>query len=233
VRRRPADLSSLRAGTVVVMDVLRMTTTAAVLLSRPSCDRVAVAATLEALQFLKRPTSELVIVSELAAASRWAQRVDNSPAQVSSMAFGDRIPVLVTTNGTQALLAAAACAERVLVASFRDLHAVARHLSFSESVVLVPAGDLASGEGRIEDDLCAEALESLLAGREPDLSAAAAAIRADPRTRRRAERERGFLADLDLALQTDPRAAVLELQPGGRGTGNIVRAGDVRSARRN
>ena len=38
-------------------------------------------------------------------------------------------------------------------------------------------------EGRVEDDLCADALQELLAGREPDLAAFAAAIRADPRVR--------------------------------------------------
>ena len=229
-RRRPAELSSRRAGTVVVMDVLRMTSTAAVLMRRPSCKGVAVAATLEDLPLLSQPLSDYVVVSELAGASRLGLGacVDNSPARVSRMTFGERTPVLVTTNGTRTLLAAAACAERVLLASFLDLHAVARHLAAmaTPSVVLSPAGDFAGGEGRIEDDLCADALQELLAGREPDLAASAAIIRAHPRVRRRVAAEPGFPADLDLALAThgDPRAAVLEFQALDTGTGNIVRA---------
>ena len=225
-RRRPVEIASQRADTVVVMDVLRMTSTAAVLMRRPSCTGVAVAATLDDLPRLSRPLSDFVIVSELASAPRQGAWVDNSPAQVANRAFGERTPVLVTTNGTRALLAAAACAEKVLLASFLDLHAVARHIAAmpTASVVLLPAGKLATGEACIEDDLCAEALESLLAGGEPDLVASAAVIRADPRVRRRVEAEPGFSDDLDLALQGDPSAAVLAFQALDAGVGHIVRA---------
>lgn len=240
-RRRPAELSSLRAGTAVVMDVLRMTSTAAVLMRRPSCTSVAVAATLGDLDRLERPLSAYSVISELAALPRAGAWVDNSPAQVSRMDLGARTPVLVTTNGTRTLLAAAARADRVLLASFVDLRAVARHLAAARcregaasgsgprapsdpSVLLVPAGHFASGEARIEDDLCADALQELLAGREPDLAAAAAAVRADPRVRRRVEAEPGFSADVDIALEGDPGAAVLEFRPLDAGIGYLVRA---------
>ena len=52
------------ADVAVVMDVLRMTTTAAVLMRR--CSRVAVAATLDDLPQLEQPLSDLLLVSELA-----------------------------------------------------------------------------------------------------------------------------------------------------------------------
>ena len=225
-RRRPVELSSLRAGTAVVMDVLRMTSTAAVLARRPSCAGMAVAATLDDLERLSLSTSECVVVSELSGASWQGTWVDNSPARVSGVVFGGRTPVLVTTNGTRALLAAAACADQVLLASFLDLHAVARHLLAmgAPSVVLVPAGDFARGEACIEDDLCADALASLLSGAEPDLAASAALIRAHPRIRRRIDAEPGFSADLDLALESDPCAAVLRFQPLDAGAGRIDRA---------
>jgi phosphosulfolactate phosphohydrolase-like enzyme len=232
-RRRPVELSSQRVTTVVVMDVLRMTSTAAVLMSRPSCMGVAVAATLEDLERLSQPVSDCVVVSELVGESWPGTWVDNSPARVSRMAFGERTPVLVTTNGTRTLLSAAACADHVLLASFLDLHAVARHIAAmatpcrdeaASSVVLLPAGHFASGEGCIEDDLCADALELLLAGRAPDLAEYSAIIRAHPRVRQRVEAEPGFSADLDLALQGDPGAAVLKFQPRGAGVGHILRA---------
>jgi phosphosulfolactate phosphohydrolase-like enzyme len=185
-----------------------------------------VAATLEDLGRLARPVSEVVVVSELTCASWPGTWVDNSPARVARLPFGERTPVQVTTNGTRPLLAAAACADPVLLASFLDLRAVARHLAATATppVVLVPAGHFASGEARIEDDLCADALELLLAGKEPDLAAYAALVRADPRVRRRVEAEPGFAADLDLALQGDPGAAVLRFQPLDVGVGQIVRA---------
>jgi phosphosulfolactate phosphohydrolase-like enzyme len=223
-RRRPVESSPQRADAVVVIDVLRMTSTAATLMRRPSCVRAAVAATLDDLARLPEPLSNCVIVSELSSAPARGAWVDNSPAQVAQMDFAERTPVLVTTNGTRTLLAAAQCSDQVVLASFVDLHAVARHLAPMESVVLMPAGKFASGEACIEDDLCADALEALLTGREPDLEAFAAIIRADPRIRRRVETERGFSADLDLALQGDPRAAVLIFKPIDEGVGHIARA---------
>jgi phosphosulfolactate phosphohydrolase-like enzyme len=225
-RRRPVEPFSQRAGTAVVMDVLRMTSTAAVMMRRPSCSGVAVAGALADLDRLGLPASECVVVSELEGASWPGTWVDNSPARVSQMSFGERTPVLVTTNGTRALFSGAACADDVLLASFVDLHAVARHIVERElpSVVLLPAGHFASGEACIEDDLCADALEWLLTGREPDLAAYSALIRADPRVRRRVLEEPGFAEDLDVALLGDPGAAALKFQPLDAGVGRIVRA---------
>ncbi len=220
-RCRPGALCSQRADVAIVMDVLRMTSTAAALMHRSSCPSVGLAATLGDLARLPRP---FLIVSELLEASRRGARIDNSPAQVSRVELGERTPVLVTTNGTKTVLAAAQCAPRVLLASFIDLHAVARHIAATASVLLVPAGSIASGRACIEDDLCADALESLLTGTEPDLEASAAIIRADPRVRARVEAEPGFSADLDVALRVEPRATVLEFQALDGGVGKIIRA---------
>lgn len=225
-RLRPPGPFPQRVGTVVVIDVLRMTSTAAVLMRRPACATVAVAATLDDLPALPQPASACVVVSELLSASWPGAWVDNSPARVSGMDFGERTPVLVTTNGTRALLAAAACADQVLLASFVDLHAVARYIDERaiSSLALLPAGHFVTGEARTEDDLCAEALASLVAGDEPDLAASAARIRADARVLRRIEAAPGFSADVDLALQSDPGARVLQFHALGAAVGRIVRA---------
>jgi phosphosulfolactate phosphohydrolase-like enzyme len=221
-RRSPGELAGERADVAVVIDVLRMTSTASVLMSR-DCDGLAVAATLDDLARLPRPLSEHVVVSELRGAMELGAWIDNSPVQATQLALEGRTPVLVTTNGTKALLAAAACADQVLLASFRDLHAVARHLRAAEDVLIVPAGDIARGAACIEDDLCAEALASWIDGREPDLDAYTAEIRADPRVLRRVELEAGFRADLDLALAPDTNAPVLGFQRTASGVGHVVR----------
>jgi phosphosulfolactate phosphohydrolase-like enzyme len=222
-RLRPAQLSSVSADTVIVIDVLRMTSTAAVLMRRDARDGIAVAATLEDFARLPKPASEYVVVSELVGAPRAGAWVDNSPAQVSRTTFGQRTPVLFTTNGTRALFAAASSADEVLLASFRDLRAVAQHVvaRAPRSVVLSPAGDFARGEGRVEDDLCADALELLLSGGEPDLASCAEVIRADPRVARRAATEPGFAADLDMALEADAQARALRFRPIDAGVGHI------------
>jgi phosphosulfolactate phosphohydrolase-like enzyme len=226
-RCQPADLRSLGAAlpihTAVVMDVLRMSSTAAVLMRRPGCEAIAVAATPEDLEELAQPVETRLVVSELQPVEGGGAWIDNSPAKVAHVDLAGRMPVLVTTNGTRTLLAAAACASRVLLASFRDLHAVARHLA-GASVVLVPAGHFPTGERRLEDDLCADALQALLEGRTPDLEAAASAVREDPRVQRRLAGDPGFAADLELSLQVDPAAVALAFVATGTGVGRITRA---------
>ena len=225
-RLRPAEPCQQRVGVAVVMDVLRMTSTAAMLMRPPSCERIAVAGTPADLTRLWLHPDDCVVVSELESAAWPGTWVDNSPALVARMSFGQRVPVLVTTNGTRTLLSASTFASEVLLASFVDLAAVARYLTERaiSTVALMPAGHFASGEPRVEDELCADALEACLAGRDPDLTAMAARIRADLRVRRRIEAEPGFSADLDHALRADPEARVLKFTSTDAGLGHIVRA---------
>lgn len=221
---RPADLSHLRVDLAVVIDVLRMTSTASVLMR--SFASLSVVATLQDLERLPRPLTDYAVISELRGAQRAGSWVDNSPAQVLRMDWAQRVPVLVTTNGTRTLFAATGCAERVLLACFRDIQSVAQYIASTESksVVLVPAGDFATGQPRIEDDLCAEALQLLLAGRAPDLAALTDIMRRDPNIGRRLATESGFEADFTLALQSDAEASLLEFVPLTSGVGRIVRA---------
>src|SRR5205823_5710625 len=99
-------------------------------------------------------------------------RIDNSPVQAEQLVLAGRTPVLITTNGTRALDAAACAAGQVLVASFLNVSAVASYLDRrgARRVTLLPAGDFEKGESRPEDELCADALEMLLAGGRPELA---------------------------------------------------------------
>jgi phosphosulfolactate phosphohydrolase-like enzyme len=108
----------------------------------------------------------------------------------------------------------------------RDRVEVSQYLTsrVTAAVALMPAGNFASGDVRVEDELCADALTQCLAGKDPDVAASAALIRADPRVRRRVEAEPGFAADLELSLESDPGAIVLKFNTTGVGVGRIVRA---------
>src|SRR5262249_19289123 len=120
-----------------------------------------------------------LIVSELDGARASGEHIDNSPTQAQTVRLEGRLPVLVTTNGTRTLAAAAARAKRVLLASFLNLGALARYLRARQgSVTIVPAGKFERGEAHVEDDACGEALAALLAGERPDLGALERRIRA-------------------------------------------------------
>ena len=81
--------------------------------------------------------------------------------------------VFTTTNGTRAILAAAAAAETVLVGSLLNLDAVAAAASASEHVEVVCAG--LQGRFTIDDAYCAGRIAELLGGERSD--AAEAAVR--------------------------------------------------------
>lgn len=188
-------------GVAIVIDVLRATSTAVVLLSR--VPEVCVVAGLDAIAAL--PPRPYLIVSELDGADAFGPRIDNSPVEAGRVPLDGRMPVLVTTNGTRALCAAAESAEHVVAASFLNLGAVAAAVAAlaPAQVTLLPAGDFTGGVPHAEDERCADALAALLRGERPDFPSLLAAARADARIERRLAREPGLAADLDLALSVD------------------------------
>ncbi len=82
--------------------------------------------------------------------------LDNSPLAYTAAAVAGKTVVFTTTNGTRALLRARA-AERILVGSFVNLHAVIQMLVRDERAVhLVCAGT--NGQVSADDCLCAGAI---------------------------------------------------------------------------
>jgi phosphosulfolactate phosphohydrolase-like enzyme len=218
VRARPRELADA-VDVAIVIDVLRATTTAIVLIHRG----------VPAIRVLAEPASlppadpRYLYVTELREFAGRGDTIDNSPAQARTVALEGRIPVLVTTNGTRALVAAANLAGEVLVASFVNLDATVRYLRARTDgrIAVVPAGKFATGEARTEDDRCADVLAAQLSGAPVDLAAALEHCRADALVQRRIQREAGFAADLDIALSADLFPRVLRFQADGSSTGWI------------
>lgn len=205
-RRRPGVLGDEPIDVAVVIDVLRATTTAVVVLAR-GAPAVRVVATPDALAQLPAapPDRPYLLFTELdASRSHGFDCVDNSPATAAEIPLALRTPVLVTTNGTRAIAAAMARSREVLVAAFVNLTAVARHLAQAgDAVTLLPAGDFAGQEPRTEDERCADALESMLGGRAPDLSRLLEECRADARVQRRLARHPDLARDFEVAFAVD------------------------------
>lgn len=189
----------LAGATCAVIDVLRASTTI--------------------LCLLERGAAEVRVVGSLAAARRLAGRgwrvvaerggrpvpglgQDNSPhLALAGGLRGERVAI-TTSHGTRALLACRGAAE-VVVAGLRNLGATARRLARpgrAGAVLLVPAG---SRGGRApEDDLCALALGTLIAGGAIDSAALIRRVRLAVESRF-VERGRGYVRDAEVALAID------------------------------
>lgn len=135
---------------IVVVDVIRATTTAATALSlgrrvfpaRTSDEAFVVAST------LKNP----LLVGELGGNMPYGFDLTNSPAQIAARDDIERPMVLVSSSGT-ALLMNSAGSEAVYIACFRNFSAVAKRLTGNyERVAVLGAGT--RGQFRIEDQMC-------------------------------------------------------------------------------
>jgi 2-phosphosulfolactate phosphatase len=159
-----------RAPTAVVVDVLRATSTIVQALAS-GYRRVLCCAEVEEAFELRDRLGEAVLAGERKAVALPGFDLGNSPRELAQP-LGETL-VLTTTNGTRAILAAAAHAEIVLVGSLLNLDAVAAAARGGGDVEVVCAG--LQGRFTIEDAYCAGRIAELLGGKRSD--AAEAAIR--------------------------------------------------------
>jgi len=159
-----------RAPTAIVVDVLRATSTIAQALAS-GYRRVLCCAEVGEARELRARLGEAVLAGERKAVAIPGFDLGNSPREFTEP-LGETL-VLTTTNGTQAILAAAASAETVLVGSILNLDAVAAAARGEEDVEIVCAG--LQGRFTIDDAYCAGRIAELLGGEPSD--AAQAAVR--------------------------------------------------------
>lgn len=168
------DRALLRNSITVVIDVFRATTTIAVALENGALEIVPVGTIKDAEAKAKELRGRLGEKSVLLCGERGGIKPDgfdlgNSPLEYTREIIQDKILVLTTTNGTQALQAASA-APLVLTASFANMQAVVmfimRYLVLHEArtMQLTDANNNAKDEQRIES-ICA-----FCAGSEGDFS---------------------------------------------------------------
>lgn len=157
----PESVHSYRSGyAVVVVDVIRATTTAvtAVSLGR----RCLPAPTVEAAANLARVLDSPLLVGELGGNMPYGFHLTNSPAAIASRSDVSRPMILLSTSGTK-LLCDAAGATAVYAACLRNFTAQARHLaSHHDNIAILGAGT--RGEFREEDQLCCAWIAELLLG---------------------------------------------------------------------
>ena len=163
----PAE--TIEAGVGIVVDVLRATSTIAQALAA-GYRRVLCCAEIEQALALRESTP-----SSLVGGERDAVRIDGFDVGASPREFLEaraETLILSTTNGTRAILTAAATCETVLLGSLLNLSAVARTAGeAARDVTIVCAGF--KGAFALDDALCAGRIVERLGGEPTDAALAA------------------------------------------------------------
>jgi 2-phosphosulfolactate phosphatase len=154
-------------GVVVVIDVIRAFTNAAFAFSRGAKEIYPVSKIKEALQFKAQNPNSLACGEEGGLPPEGFD-FGNSPTQTKTLDLRDRIIVQRTGAGTQGIVRSLN-ATTMLAASLVVANATVIHIRKldPESVTFVITGQFEAGRGD-EDLACAEYLESLLRGQNPN-----------------------------------------------------------------
>lgn len=184
-KARPITVGSFSAGaavahgSVVVIDVFRAFTTAAVALSRGAEAIVMVDDLAQATQ-LRSEGMGRYCMGERGGVKPEGFDFGNSPGEIAAADLAGAVLIQTTTNGTRGIAAAAAAgAERIYAGAFVTAEATVRALIAGppdNPVTLVAMGQ----NDRLrsdEDEFCALYLRGRLEGRRPDKDALIGALR--------------------------------------------------------
>jgi 2-phosphosulfolactate phosphatase len=158
-------------GTAVVIDVLRATSTITLALAS-GYERVLVAGSIDEATALRTP--QRTLAGEVGCARAPGFDLGNSPEETLAPRGSEL--VLATTNGAPAIVACAAVADEVLVASLLNLGAVVAQLAGRQDVLLVCAGT--DGRVSLEDVYLAGRVSAQLEGDRTDAARIAEALAA-------------------------------------------------------
>lgn len=227
----PAEIAAdLRDAVVVVIDVLRATTTIAYALQNGARAVIPCEEPHDALAVRERLGADAVLGGERNSVCIPGFDLDNSPSSYTRENLEGKTVAFTTTNGTRALnRAMQASAKAVVCGAFVNLTAVVdfvRRMN-PQRALLACAGS--EGAIALEDVLCAGAIASRLQGVEQGVElsdgakaamlayrGAAQDLHAAISTSHHAQSliEVGFAADIAVAAQIDAVAVVPELQQG-------------------
>lgn len=187
------------AGIVVVIDVFRAFTTAAIALANGAA-RIVVVDDLDQALALRARGIGRYCMGERRGIRPAGFDFGNSPAELLGLRFDGETLIQTTSNGTRGVLQATG-AGRIYAGSFVSAEATVQAILAAGPgpVSLVAMGE-EHGERADEDEICALYLRSRLAGRHPDRDALQALIGT---MALRADGEKLSPADVDCCLDID------------------------------
>jgi len=157
-------------GTVVVIDVFRAFTTAAVALAR-GADRVVMVDDLQAALDRRDRIPGTLCMGERGGVRPPEFDFGNDPTETDAGRIAGRTLIQTTSNGTRGVISAAG-AERIYAAGFVTAEATVQAiLAGPEAQVTIVAMGESDSRRAEEDEICALYLRSRLLGRTPDKAA--------------------------------------------------------------
>lgn len=223
IERRSALAGAQGAGgTVVVIDVLRAFTCAAMMFAY-GIRELRLVATVEEALALRRSDPAYLAAGEVDGAKVDGFDLGNSPSEIIEKGqshFRQRKVVLRSSSGTQGAVAARQTAKEIIVAAYSTASAVGRYISRktadAPAVTLVGMG-FKGMEKSVEDERCGDYIEHLLTNKPYDHTAAIWDCVRDPMIAASLRGERPHLPkeDVILALQRDLFDFVMVGQPAG------------------
>jgi 2-phosphosulfolactate phosphatase len=168
-----AEKNSLQNASVVVIDVLRASSTIVAALEN-GAERIIPIADVETASRLVRPAErdKKLLVGERKCLPVPGFDLSNSPVEFTPARVRGKTLVLTTSNGTRAI-AAAAKAGRIIICALTNLHAVAAAIREEPELVVLCCG--AEGSIAAEDLLCGGMLLKILLSAAPHESLSDAA----------------------------------------------------------
>ncbi len=154
-------------GAVVVIDVIRAFTNAAYAFARGAREIYPVSTVEEALK-LKTAIPNSLVCGEVGGIPPEGFDFGNSPTQTNTLDLGGRAIIQRTSAGTQGIVRSVK-AGTMLTASLVVANATVAHIRNlgTDEITFVITGQV--GDGRGDEDLaCAEYIEALLMGRQPN-----------------------------------------------------------------
>jgi 2-phosphosulfolactate phosphatase len=221
-RRSTLQMAQTVDGIVVVIDVLRAFTCAALMFGYGIEELMLVATPEEALQVRRRDSSYL-LAGEVGGMKIDGFDLGNSPGEIAEKGrqyFRGRKIVLRSSSGTQGAIAVRNRAQQLIIASYTTASAVARHIRTKtekrQVVTLLGMGTEAKKKA-VEDECCGDYIEHLLNNKAYDHVAAILECIHDPWIAKglRGERPQMPREDIILSLQRDLFDFVMIGQPVG------------------
>lgn len=146
------ELNELEDKTVIMIDVLRASTTVVTAFAN-GCESIIPVEEVEDAFALQKKDESLILCGERQGKKPQGFQLGNSPLEYNREAVGGKKLVYTTTNGTRALLASQG-ASRVLIGAFVNLQSVVhKALSAGNDIIVLCAGR--EGTFSLEDAFCA------------------------------------------------------------------------------